>query len=128
MQAEDTGSTFLLFCNEPATSSSTIFMTSQVKEYGTVPAGIRRKSPEHSARKISDHLPVLSRQKLVGNHLKNPEIFLAEYCFHVPMTFGVFLQHPVFFPSLSCRFLRDLVTGIFHLGINDSLRRRGASM
>ena len=59
-------------------------------------------------------------QELVGNHRKkNPEIFRLEYCFHVPMTSGVFLQDPAFFPSLSCKFLRDLVTGIFDLGARE---------
>ena len=78
---------------------------------------------QYSGRKIfgffpvhSDHFPALSRQKLVRNHRKKSGIFRPEYCFHVPMTYGVFLQDPAFFPSLSCRFLRDLVTGIFDLG------------
>ena len=64
----------------------------------------------------SYHFPVLSRQKLVGNHRKKSGIFRPEYCFHDPVTSGVFLQDPEFFPSLSCRFLKDLVTRIFDLG------------
>ena len=77
---------------------------------------------QYSGRKISgffwvhsDHFPVLSHQKLVGNHRKKSRIFWPEYCFHDPVTSGVFLQDSAFFPSLSCRFLRDLVTGIFDL-------------
>ena len=78
---------------------------------------------QYSGRKISgfflvhsDHFPVLSARnwsEIIG---KNPEIFRLEYCFHVPVTSGVFLQDPAFFLSLSCRFLRVLVTGIFDLG------------
>ena len=102
-------------------------VSTQVKEYGTVPAGIYRKSPEHGssipAGKFSDFFwcipitflcfPARNWSETTG---KNPEIFRPEYCFHVPMTSGVFLQDPAFFPSLFCRFLRDLVTGIFDLG------------
>ena len=104
-----------------------IFLHNQVKEYGTVSAGIHRKSPEHGSRtstgKFSEFFPVISVRSLpesagkwsecIG---KNPEIFRPEYCFHVPVTSGVFLQDPAFFPPLSCRFLRNLVTEIFDLG------------
>ena len=65
----------------------------------------------------SDHFPALSTRywsEIIG---KNPEIFRLEYCFHVPVTSGVFLQDPAFFPSLSCRLLRDLVTRIFDQGV-----------
>ena len=88
--------------------------------------GSGRNTPEvigtwkqYSGRKISGAFRSLSfafRQELVEITGKNLEIFWLEYCFHVPVTSGVFLQDPAFFPSLSCRFLRDLVTGIFDLG------------
>ena len=59
---------------------------------------------QYSGRKISgffpvhsDHFPVLSRQKLVGNHRKKSGIFRPEYCFHDPVTSGAFLQDPAFF-------------------------------
>ena len=99
----------------------------QVKEYETVPAGIHRKSPEHGSRtpagKFSEFFPVTSDRFLAASAGKwsecagkNPDIFRPEYGFHVPVTSGVFLQDPAFFPSLSCRFLRHPVTRIFDLG------------
>ena len=63
----------------------------------------------------SDHFSVLFARNWSEITGENPEIFRLEYWFHVPVTSGVFLQDPAFFPSLSCRFLRDLVTGIFDL-------------
>ena len=57
--------------------------------------------------------PARNWSEIIG---KNPEIFRPEYCFHVPMISGVFLQYPAFFPPLSYRFLRDQVTRIFDLG------------
>jgi hypothetical protein len=49
---------------------------------------------------------------------KNPKIFRPEYCFHVPVISGAFLQNMVTFPHLSCRILRDTVAGIIDLGIS----------
>ena len=105
-----------------------IYETIQIKQNGTVPAGIHRKPPEHGSRvpagKFSEFFPVISYRFLAesagkwsGYVGKNPEIFRPEYGFHVPVTSCVFLQDPTFFPSLSCRFLRDPVIGIFDLGI-----------
>ena len=92
----------------------------QIKEYGPVPAGIHRNMeavfrPENfwifsgAFRSLSCAFPSETGRK-------SPEIFRPEHCFYVPMTSGIFLQGPAFYPSISCRFLRDLVTGIFDLG------------
>jgi len=71
-------------------------MVSQVKMYGPVPDGKRGSWQEYTG--------------------KNPDNFRPEYCFHVPAISGVSLQDTVTFPHLSCRILRDPVTGIFDLG------------
>ncbi len=42
--------------------------------------------------------------------------FRLEYCFHLPVISGVFLQDTMTFPHLSCWILRDLLAAIFHLG------------
>ena len=69
---------------------------SQVKEYGTVPAGIHRKSPEHGSRiptgKFSEFFPVTSerfQEERAGKWSecagKKPEIFWPESCFRAPV-------------------------------------------
>jgi hypothetical protein len=44
----------------------------------------------------SDFLAVSreKHKKIVGIHRKNPETFWPEYCFHVSLISGVFLQEP----------------------------------
>ena len=83
--------------------------------------GSGRNTPEHGssipAGKFLNFFRCILITFLCFSARNWSEIFRPEYCFHVPMTSDVFLQDPAFFPSLSCRFLRDLVTGIFDLGI-----------
>ena len=85
--------------------------------------GVTGTWKQDSGRKVFGIFPVISDWLLAESAgkwskcaRKNPEIFRPEYGFHVPVTSGVFLQDPAFLPSISCRFLRNPVTGIFDLG------------
>jgi hypothetical protein len=48
---------------------------------------------------------------------KNLGSFRPEYCFHVPVMSSVFLQDTVTFTHLSCRILRNPVSGIIEMGV-----------
>ena len=87
------------------------------------PAGIRRKSSEHGSSipvgKFLDFFrcipitflcfPATNWSEITG---KNPEIFRPEYCFHVPVTSGVFLPEPsrIFWPRFESNFEKFLVS------------------
>ena len=83
--------------------------------------GSGRNTPEHGssipAGKFLDFFRCIPITFLCFPARNWSEIFRPESCFYVPMISGVFLQDPAFFPSLSCRFLRDMVTRIFDLGL-----------
>ena len=62
------------------------------------------KSTEHKGSILIGNLRIFSDDfrtfpagkngKLAGSHRKNPQTFQSEYCSHVPLISGVFLQDP----------------------------------
>jgi len=71
-------------------------LSTQVKNYGPVPAG------KHG--------------KLTGIHWKKSEKFPVGILLPLPAISVPFLQDPVAFPLLSCRIPRDPVVVIFDMG------------
>jgi hypothetical protein len=52
-------------------------------------------SRENSQKMLIIHQKMVNlRQEMTGIHQKKSEDFRSEYCFHVPLISGIFLQEP----------------------------------